>query len=41
VWEKEAVLSHMWPADPNRRKWMIERLQEMLKRKSQIEMGQK
>ena len=25
VWEKEAVSSHMWPADPSGRKWTSER----------------
>jgi hypothetical protein len=41
VWEKEAVSSHMWPANPNRRKWTTERLREALKRESQIGIGQK
>jgi hypothetical protein len=40
VWEKEAVSSHMWPADPNGRKWTTERLREALKRESWIGMGQ-
>jgi hypothetical protein len=40
VWEKEAVLLHMWPADPNGRKWTTDRLQEALKRESQIAIGQ-
>jgi superfamily II DNA or RNA helicase len=40
VWEKEAVSSHMWPADPNGRKWTTDRLREALKRESQIAMGQ-
>jgi superfamily II DNA helicase RecQ len=40
VWEKEAVSSHMWPADPNGRKWTTERLREALKRESRIGMGQ-
>jgi hypothetical protein len=40
VWEKEAVSSHMWPADPNGRKWTTERLRKALKRKSRIGMGQ-
>jgi hypothetical protein len=40
VWEKEAVLLHMWPADPNGRKWTTERLREALKRESRIGMGQ-
>jgi hypothetical protein len=30
----------MWPADPSRRKWTIEQLQEALKRESQISIGQ-
>jgi superfamily II DNA helicase RecQ len=40
VWEKEAVSSHMWPADPNGRKWTTDRLREALKRESRIAMGQ-
>ncbi|KAK1920515.1 hypothetical protein P3342_008276 [Pyrenophora teres f. teres] len=32
VWEKEAVSSHMWPADPSGRKWTTDRLREALKR---------
>jgi hypothetical protein len=40
VWEKEAVSSHMWPADPNGRKWTTERLREALKRESRIGIGQ-
>jgi hypothetical protein len=40
VWEKEAVSSHMWPADPSGRKWTTERLREALKRESRIGIGQ-
>ena len=40
MWEKEAVGSHMWPADPNRHKWTTERLQETLKRESRVRIGQ-
>jgi RecQ family ATP-dependent DNA helicase len=40
VWEKESVSSHMWPADPNGRKWTTERLREALKRESRIRIGQ-
>ena len=40
VWEKEAVSSHMWAADPNGRKWTTERLRETLKRESRIGIGQ-
>jgi RecQ family ATP-dependent DNA helicase len=40
VWEKENVSSHMWPADPNGRKWTTERLREALKRESRIGIGQ-
>jgi hypothetical protein len=40
VWEKEAVSSHMWPADPSGRKWTTERLREALKRESRIRIGQ-
>jgi hypothetical protein len=40
VWEKEAVSSHMWPADPNGRKWTSERFREALKRESQVGLGQ-
>jgi hypothetical protein len=39
VWEKEAVSSYMWPADPNGRKWTTERLREALKRESRIRIG--
>jgi hypothetical protein len=40
VWEKEAVSSHMWLADPNGCKWTTDRLREALKRESRIAMGQ-
>jgi superfamily II DNA helicase RecQ len=40
VWEKEAVSSHMWPADPNGRKWTSERFREALKRESRLGLGQ-
>jgi RecQ family ATP-dependent DNA helicase len=40
VWEKEAVSSHMWPADPSGRKWTTERLREVLKRESRVGLGQ-
>jgi hypothetical protein len=40
VWGKEAVSSHMWPADPNGRKWTTDRLREALKRESRIAIGQ-
>ncbi|KAE8823008.1 hypothetical protein PTNB85_10187 [Pyrenophora teres f. teres] len=40
VWEKEAVSSHMWPADLSGRKWTTDRLREALKRESRIAMGQ-
>lgn len=40
VWEKEAVSSHMWPADPNGRKWTSERVREVLKRETQIGLEQ-
>jgi hypothetical protein len=40
VWEKEAVSSHVWPADPNGCKWTTDRLCEALKRESRIAMGQ-
>jgi superfamily II DNA helicase RecQ len=40
VWEKEAISSHMWPADPNGRKWTSERFREALKRESRIGLGQ-
>ena len=40
VWEKEAVSSHMWPADPSGRKWTTDRLREALKRESRIGVGQ-
>jgi hypothetical protein len=34
VWEKEAVSSHMWPADPSGHKWTTDRLRKALKRES-------
>jgi hypothetical protein len=40
VYEKEAVSSHMWPADPSRRKWSTDRLREALKHESQTALGQ-
>jgi hypothetical protein len=39
VWEKEAVSLYMWPADPNRCKWISERFCEALKRESWIGLG--
>ncbi|CAE7016508.1 Telomere-associated helicase [Pyrenophora teres f. teres] len=39
VWEKEAVSSHMWLADPSGRKWTTDRLREALKRESRIAIG--
>ena len=40
VWEKEAISSHMWPADPSGRKWTPERLRQVLKRESRVGLGQ-
>jgi superfamily II DNA helicase RecQ len=40
VWEKEAMSSHMWPADPSGRKWTTERLRQVLKRESKVGLGQ-
>jgi len=40
VWEKEAISSHMWPADPSGRKWTSDRLREALKRESRVGLGQ-
>jgi DEAD/DEAH box helicase len=40
VWGKEAISSHMWPADPNGRKWTSERMRHALKRESQMGLGQ-
>jgi superfamily II DNA helicase RecQ len=40
VWEKDAVSSHMWPADPSGRKWTSDRLREALKQESRIGLGQ-
>ena len=40
VWEKEVISSHMWPADPNGRKWTSDRFREALKRESTIGLGQ-
>jgi RecQ family ATP-dependent DNA helicase len=39
VWEKEAISSHMWPADPSGRKWTGDRFREVLKRESRMGMG--
>lgn len=36
VWKKEAISSHLWPADPNGRKWTSERVRETLKRESRV-----
>jgi hypothetical protein len=41
VWKKEAISSHMWPADPSGRKWTTERLREALKNESRAGLGQK
>ncbi|KAF9733878.1 hypothetical protein PMIN01_08221 [Paraphaeosphaeria minitans] len=40
VWEKEAMSSHMWPADPNGRKWTTDRMREALKRETSVGLGQ-
>jgi superfamily II DNA helicase RecQ len=40
VWEKEAMSSHMWPADPSGRKWTSERMRHVLKRESSAGLGQ-
>jgi hypothetical protein len=40
VWEKQAISSHLWPADLNRRKWNSERVRETLKRESRIGLKQ-
>ncbi|RYO26416.1 hypothetical protein AA0113_g12493 [Alternaria arborescens] len=40
VWEREAISSHLWPADPNGRKWTSERVRETLKRESRIGLQQ-
>ncbi|KAK7178346.1 hypothetical protein PSPO01_15608 [Paraphaeosphaeria sporulosa] len=40
VWEKEAMSSHMWPADPNGRKWMTDRMREALKRETSVGLSQ-
>jgi hypothetical protein len=40
AWGKEAISSHMWPADPNGRKWTSERFRDALKRESRIGLGQ-
>ncbi len=40
VWEKETMSSHMWPADPNGKKWTSERMRKVLKRESRAGLGQ-
>lgn len=40
VWEKEAISSHLWPADPDGRKWTSDRLREVLRRESLSGLGQ-
>jgi hypothetical protein len=40
VWKKEAVSSHMWPADPNGQKWTTDRICNALKRESRTAIGQ-
>ncbi|KAL1640735.1 hypothetical protein SLS61_010230 [Didymella pomorum] len=40
VWEKEAISSHMWPADPSGRKWTSDRFREILKRESRVGLKQ-
>lgn len=40
VWEKEAISSHMWPADPSGCKWTSERFRRVLKRESRVGLGQ-
>jgi hypothetical protein len=39
VWEKEVILSHMWPVDLSGRKWTSDRFREALKRESRIGLG--
>jgi hypothetical protein len=40
VWEKEAISSHMWPADPSGRKWTSDQFREILKRESRVGLKQ-
>ncbi|KAK5011066.1 hypothetical protein LTR28_005961 [Elasticomyces elasticus] len=40
VWKKDAVSSHMWPADPGGKKWTSERVRKVLKRESRAGLGQ-
>ena len=40
VWKKKVISSHLWPADPNGRKWTSERMRKTLKRESRIRLGQ-
>jgi RecQ family ATP-dependent DNA helicase len=40
VWKRETMSSHMWPADPNGRKWTSDRFREALKRESRVGLGQ-
>jgi superfamily II DNA or RNA helicase len=40
VWEKQAISSHLWLADPNGRQWNSERVRETLKRESRIGLKQ-
>ncbi|KAK4982079.1 hypothetical protein LTR50_007840 [Elasticomyces elasticus] len=40
VWKKDAVSSHMWPADPSGKRWTSERMRKVLKRESRAGLGQ-
>ena len=40
VWQKSSVSSHLWPADPNGRKWTSERMRQTLKQETRLGLGQ-
>lgn len=40
VWKKNTISSHLWPADPNGRKWTSERMRKTLKRESRVRLSQ-
>jgi superfamily II DNA helicase RecQ len=39
IWKKSVISSHMWPADPDGKKWTSERMRKAIKHESMAGMG--
>ncbi len=39
VWKKDAISAHIWPTDPSGKKWTSERMRNVLKRESRVELS--